>query len=280
MTNAIINTIEVLSGSVPNLLNAINTLLVNDCGFTNNLLTIPTTTTAVNSIWSKQLTTGVTFNNFSVLLGLTNSEGQSSNAIQYGTSFNGSTGVNNGTTSQNAFIPNDTGNYFLTSINHPEVCGVQIVKGSGILRFIGYWRPLTVPTWWNQNSFLFAFSPHTRTNAPSFTSTSHSYALSSSLRPTGANVGASGDFPLFLNYGAQILDANPINNTTTLLKAPAIVNFNNNGLVARFSEDIACIADKTSPIGKKYKAEDNSIYTIIEPVFTNNLKMRMAVRTA
>lgn len=182
------------------------------------------------------------------------------------------------------------GNYNLTTIDHPEVAGcilfantnvtsVGIFSNTLCFQYL-YYRPLTVPSYWNENSAVFAFIPKSLSILPNITdgvsaSWEHKFLAASNNQP----IGATGD--LYLNYGSQIIDANTDNaNKRALFTAPSIVNSTSNGVVARFSSDIACVAADGLPIGQQVKKGSGEAYTIIEPEYTTNKKMRMAVRTA
>lgn len=57
---------------------------------------------------------------------------------------------------------NISSGYALTfrSYNHPELRSVQIDRGVQTAAFalLGYTRPANIPSWWNQNAFLYAFA--------------------------------------------------------------------------------------------------------------------------
>lgn len=240
----------------------------------------------------KELTTGVTKKdiNFEINTtfyssnntGLTSGVGQTSSPTETVTAQN----ISGGGTGYGL----NSGNATAYTINHPEVSGCVVF--SNVRQTAGfatafvntyiysylYYRTLTVPSYWDENSFLFAFVPQSafqpNVNNGVSAGVFHDFIPASTGFPTGAG----GD--LFLNYGSQVIDANPDNsNRRALLTAPSIVS-STNGIVAQFSSDIACVAADGLPIGQQVKKGTGEVYTIIEPEYTANKKMRMAVRTA
>jgi hypothetical protein len=64
------------------------------------------------------------------------------------------------TTSDNTNFPYSFSSpVFFTAINHSEVRGVFVNQQNRPTTFLGYIRPSTLPTWWNENNHPYVFQP-------------------------------------------------------------------------------------------------------------------------
>jgi hypothetical protein len=205
----------------------------------------PTSSTAGNAIggyiadYSGCLTqnTGTTANQLIYLY----SSGVASGQLPLGHQYNGSV-----TTADNTNYPyNFTNPIFFTAINHSEIRGVFVNQFNRPTTFIGYVRPATLPSWWNENSFPYCFQSLNSnllvyrsfygSNSPFSSNTIYSNfhiacpAAASTIAgsvPTGAILGSSNT-------------AN--SNKRDVMSSPFLLDTGTGAIVGKFSSDIVLV---------------------------------------
>lgn len=122
---------------------------------------------------------------------------------------------------------NANNSYEFYSVNHPEVRGVSILTvGSSVSNLGVLVRPNIIPSWWNENNFLYAVVGSFENNR---------------LQLCGPNPFQSSTFStgLVINtLGGNGLGTTNGNNTADLILAPLLIA-NNRGVIGQFSNDFA-----------------------------------------
>jgi hypothetical protein len=95
------------------------------------------------------------------------------------------------------FIPSNSLTY--TSINHPEVRGVMMYAVDGNTLFLGYFRPASKPTWWDEDKWVYCFQP----NDPNFLAF---YPIHSSVQPYGNRQNIFHSYIILANSGFRVRD--------------------------------------------------------------------------
>jgi len=189
-----------------------------------NAPTILSASPTLSYIWQYDTDTGDTYQNLIIGAGFT--AANTFEVFGYAT-FSGAAGTNQSTTVPSMTLTL-TDNFNFYAINHPEIRGVVIAQAGVEVAFVGYLRPLTTPSFWNENQYPFAFIP--RAMNPfwfalcqgGLSSTVAGLQTISSLRPTGIT---SGQF-----VGGFVNSvANPANANSRSTRVAAIVDANGNG---------------------------------------------------
>jgi len=109
------------------------------------------------------------------------------------------------TSSQWAMLNYNSTAITLTAINHPEFRGVVIVQGS-YSSIIGILRPANIPTWWNENNYLYAFSANAYGNSNNAKGFGEYYACGSNpFNTTNSN------YCNYWVYSGSFINSNPNN---------------------------------------------------------------------
>jgi hypothetical protein len=202
-------------------MNALSVAMVN-AGF--NAPTILSTSPTLSYIWQYDTDTGDTYQNLIIGAGFT-----AANTFEtFGyASFSGTAGTNQSTTVPSMTLTL-TDNFNFYAINHPEIRGVVVSQAGVEVAFVGYLRPLTTPSFWNENQYPFAFIPKAMNPfwfglcQGNLNSTIAGLQPISSLRPTGIT---SGQFVGGFTNAAP----NPANANSRNTRVTAIVDANGQG---------------------------------------------------
>lgn len=164
-----------------------------------------------------------------------------------------SIGTFNGTTSLTAYV-----------IVHPEFKGLAIEQGTaqGILGVIRPLKNALIPSWWNENSFAYAFLPRS-SNIASNT------RFGSSSTPFGNNIDHE-----YLN-NSKLQDGNSQNNDVRST-IPFLIWQNGAGGVLAVSDDIVVCASNTMRLMDTLTVSASEVYTYF---WINNANSGLAIRT-
>jgi hypothetical protein len=170
------------------------------------------------------------------------------------------TGANEGTQSNFSASININNNVYFSAFNHDEARFVCVSQFAPLIGIIGYVRPATKYSWWNENSFPFAFIPDNNQfrgfNACGAAATPY-------------NVSSTYSFPLL-----AMQDANPISGKRDIKPAPDILSPSNQGIAGTFSSDLVlCASRGTSKFDLIY-ISSTEIYTLIYPADNSGFAIR------
>jgi len=208
-------------GTQNTFMNALSAAMI-AAGF--SLITTLSASPTLSYIWQCDTETGDTYQNLIIGAGFT--AASNFQAFGYAT-FSGTTGTNQSSTVPSmSLVLTDNFNFY--AINHPEIRGVVISQAGTVVAFVGYLRPLTTPSFWNENEYPFAFIP--RAMNPfwfglcqgNLNSTIAGLQPISSLRPTGITTGQ------FVG-GFTNAAPNPANANSRNTRVTAIVDANGQG---------------------------------------------------
>lgn len=170
------------------------------------------------------------------------------------------TGTNEGTQSTFAASINVNSNLYFNSFNHPEAKFVCISQLAPLIGVIGYVRPATKYSWWNENNFPYAFIP-ANNQFRSFNACGNSATPYNSTSPY--------DFP-----SLALLDANPISGKRDIKPAPDILSPTSQGIAGTFSSDIVLCASRGTAKFDLIYISSTEIYTLIFPADDSGFAIR------
>jgi|GEM_PF-3497490 hypothetical protein len=147
-------------------------------------------------------------------------------------------------------IKTNTPIYF-SAFSHPEARLVCIHQAAPLLAVIGYVRPATKYSWWNENNFVFGFIPK-------------SELLQEFYNPsTAGNPYNNGSALQLLN--PNLKDPNPISGRRDVKPAPDLLSFEGMGVAGTFSADILVAATNTIAKFDLIYISATEIYTALHP---------------
>ena len=123
-------------------------------------------------------------------------------------------------------------NLVLTSFSHAEYRALFLQQGT-TLGLIGYLRPASKPSWWNEDLYLYSFLVATSTGK-NFVGT---YGSNS---PFNQNTAINSNY--YFNSPNCLSTANPITNKREILPSCLLETATNQGFTGKTSEDICLVA--------------------------------------
>lgn len=249
---------------------------LNNCGFSSNtFIAQGTVSGAVKTAYSHQFNAsskGTVFLEYEI------NSSVSTLSLRISDNYNTSTYTATGQSSINSlqFSLSNSNVHDLYAINHPEIRGVAFLRqGTTNSGFLGYLRPATIPSWWNQNSFLYCLAYGTTANPNRF-----AYLPFPNSYSAGASF-AVGLLAYTAPSSGYSLGGGNGENTSDLLLSP-LAYANDRGYFGQLSTDIAIgrvdnLSAQTLTPGDKYIVTAGSQeYTIIY----NSGSFGLGVRTA
>lgn len=241
---------------------------MNNAGFSSPIDTISSTTdTQIYSYTFNGSTKGTAFLRIDI--------SDTTLRQQLGDSWNTATDTGTNFLGQNAISYTNSQTLTLYAINHDEL-RLVILSGANINTAIGYIRPTSKPSWWNENSHLYCFNPWTAANNPP------GRGNVCGLNPFGiASAATANEFRF---DDVRLIDANP-GGTRDLVRSPyysgtASPSRCNAG---RFSADVAIGAGAsmalTSAAGDKIQVSSGvEEYLVLSNSAANTAQSAIAVR--
>lgn len=123
-------------------------------------------------------------------------------------------------------LPNQNAPVQFKAINHPEMKGVFILQHNRAPWFLGYVRPATKPTWWNEDNFPYVFIPVT----PTF---NHFAGFNNTYFPIPSTPWFAWHEMIYSN----ILTKNTFTNKLDIQSSPMIKYATDNAFLGKFSAD-------------------------------------------